>query len=152
MTKLTTESLQSREAYSSWISVSSRYSDLDPNEHINNGAINSFFEEGRVNLRAERMALLDKNILSGFALVRFTVEYLKEIKYPGLIDVGTMVKKVGNTSYTLGQALFRGTDCFSVAEAVTVFLNPNSKRPEPIDDHLREILNSLESPFKDRQN
>ena len=150
MTKLAIENLKLRETYSSWISVSSRYSDLDPNEHVNNGAINSFFEEGRVNLRAERMAVLDKNILSGFALVRFTVEYLREIKYPGLIEVGTMVKKVGNTSYTLGQALFRGTDCFSVAEAVTVFLNPNSKRPEPIDEHLREILKSLECPIRDR--
>ena len=150
MTKLAIENLKLREAYSSWISVSSRYSDLDPNEHVNNGAINSFFEEGRVNLRAERMAVLDKNILSGFALVRFTVEYLREIKYPGLIEVGTMVKKVGNTSYTLGQALFRGTDCFSVAEAVTVFLDPDSKRPQPIDEHLREILNSLECPVKDR--
>ena len=150
MTKLAIENLKLREAYSSWISVSSRYSDLDPNEHVNNGAINSFFEEGRVNLRAERMAELDKNILSGFALVRFTVEYLREIKYPGLIEVGTMVKKVGNTSYTLGQALFRGTDCFSVAEAVTVFLNPNNKRPEPIDEHLRGILNSLECPIRDR--
>ena len=150
MSKLVTESLLLRESYSSWINVSARYSDLDPNEHVNNGAINSFFEEGRVNLRAERMAVLDRNILSGFALVRFTVEYLKEIKYPNVIEVGTMVKKVGNTSYTLGQALFSGTDCLSIAEAITVFLNPNSKRPEPIDERLREVLNGLQGPIKGR--
>ena len=34
-----------RKAYTDWSTNNVRYSDLDPNGHVNNGAINTFFEE-----------------------------------------------------------------------------------------------------------
>ena len=35
-----------------WTTVSVRYGDLDPNGHVNNGAINQYFEDGRVGFRS----------------------------------------------------------------------------------------------------
>ena len=36
-----------RKAYTDWSTNNVRYSDLDPNGHVNNGAINTFFEDGK---------------------------------------------------------------------------------------------------------
>ena len=37
--------LTDRSVYAEWTSDTIRYRDLDPNAHINNGAINEFFED-----------------------------------------------------------------------------------------------------------
>ena len=50
-----------------------RYSDLDPNGHVNNGAINMFFEDGRVAFREQRMAIGGKALLTGFEVKKFSV-------------------------------------------------------------------------------
>lgn len=132
--------LTDRSVYATWTSSTIRYSDLDPNGHVNNGAINAFFEEGRVLFRGERMSSLGADILSGFAIVKFTVEYKKTLFYPGEVDSGTVVTRIGNTSYVLGQGIFQGDDCIAHAEVVTVFLGPEGKKATPLGDELKKIL------------
>jgi acyl-CoA thioester hydrolase len=136
--------LKSREAYVSWATPSIRYSDLDPNGHVNNGAINAFFEDGRVQFRTDRMISLGDDILSGFVLVKFSVEYLKVLHYPGTVDVGTVVTKVGNTSFVLGQGVFSGDTCVAVAEVFTVSLNSDTQKSQPIEGALRDVLENAQ--------
>ena len=140
MENKTTRNLKTREIYTDWITQNMRYSDLDPNGHINNGAINAFFEDGRVQFRESYMKNCSENILTGFVLVKFSVEYLKVLNYPGSIDIGTMVSKVGRTSYILAQALFSGKECAAIAEVVTVCIDRKSQKAELINDGLRYIL------------
>ncbi len=132
--------LTDRSVYATWITSTIRYSDLDPNGHVNNGAINAFFEEGRVGFRNERMSSLGADILSGFAIVKFTVEYKKTLFYPGEVDSGIVITRIGNTSYVLGQGIFQGDDCIAHAEVVTVFLGPEGKKATPLSDNMKQIL------------
>jgi acyl-CoA thioester hydrolase len=132
--------LKIRKVYSDWVTENIRYCDLDPNGHVNNGAINSFFEDGRVQFRADRMKSYGDGILAGFVLVKFSVEYLKVLYYPGSVDIGTMVSDIGRTSYLLRQAIFRDKECCAIAEVVTVSFNKKTQKAEPIDDDLRNIL------------
>ena len=37
--------LKNKSIYPSWTKCTVRYSDLDPNGHVNNGGINAFFED-----------------------------------------------------------------------------------------------------------
>jgi len=136
--------LKSREAYASWTGATIRYRDLDPNGHVNNGAINEFFEDGRVQFRHERLITLGDDILAGFALVKFSVEYFKTLHYPGSVDIGTVVTKIGRTSYVLGQGIFSGDECVAVAEVITVCLNAETQKSQPIGDELRAILENAQ--------
>ena len=129
-----------RKNYVSWAQSSIRYCDLDPNGHVNNGAINTFFEDGRVLFRDEYMVQLGDDILTGFALVKFLAEYHLPLYFPGIVDIGTVVTKVGNSSYNLGQGIFRDDECIATAEVVTVSFDPKSKTSKPIDSKLRDIL------------
>lgn len=137
---------KSRDAYVNWATSTIRYGDLDPNGHVNNGAINAFFEDGRVHFRSDRMAQLGDDILTGFALVKFSVEYLKTLHFPGSVDIGTVVKKVGRTSYVLGQGIFEGDTCIAVAEVITVCLNNETQKSQPIEGDLRSILENAQKP------
>ena len=139
----TEQNFKIRKIYTDWITENIRYSDLDPNGHVNNGAINTFFEDGRVKFRMDRMDHYREDILSGFVLVKFSVEYLEALSYPSLVDVGTMVSNVGRTSYLLKQALFQDKKCMAVAEVVTVLFNEQTQKAERIDKNLRGILESV---------
>ena len=129
-----------REVYTDWVTNNIRYSDLDPNGHVNNGAINAFFEDGRVQFRADRLSDYSEDILAGFVLVKFSVEYLRALKYPGSVEVGTLISNIGRTSYLLKQGLFCDNECMAIAEVITVFFNKKTQRAELINDDLRGML------------
>ena len=126
--------------YPSWTNSTIRYSDLDPNGHVNNGAINAFFEDGRVCFRNEQMLQLGDDILAGFVLVKFSVNYLAPLFFPGSVDIGTVVTRVGRSSYNLGQGIFDGEKCVATAEVVTVFIDSNTKKSQELTHDLRAIL------------
>ena len=62
--------LTDRASYRVWTRDTIRYSDLDPNDHVNNGAINAYFEDGRVRFRKQHLSHLGAGILAGFVLVK----------------------------------------------------------------------------------
>jgi acyl-CoA thioester hydrolase len=131
---------KSRSVYVEWTRDIIRYADLDPNGHVNNGAINQYFEDGRVHFRNARMGTLGSAILTGFAIRRFTAEYHAALNYPGTVDVGTVITRIGGSSYTLGQGVFLNERCIATAEVVTVFFDPQSGKSRPLTDELRAVL------------
>ena len=132
--------LTDRAGYPTWTTDTIRYGDLDPNGHVNNGAINAYLEDGRVRFRNEHLATLEDDILTGFVLVSFSVRYLAQLHYPGNAEIGTRVLRIGNSSYTLGQGLFEGERCVATAQVVTVRTDPDTGRSAPLAEALREAL------------
>ena len=126
--------------YPVWTADSIRYCDLDPNEHVNNGAINEFFEDGRVRFRKEYLTSAAFDVLSGFVLARFVVEYHQPLFFPGEVDIGTAITCLGRTSYTLIQGLFRDTQCVASAEVISVLIDTDTGKPTPIPDQLRALM------------
>ena len=140
MVQMSTIDLKKRNVYASWTRSTIRYSDLDPNGHVNNGAINAFFEDGRVCFRNEHMLRLGEDILTGFALVKFSVDYLAPLFFPGSVDIGTVVIRIGDSSFNLGQGIFDGEKCVAIAEVVTVFFDSKNNKARKITKELRKIL------------
>ena len=132
--------LKNMSIYASWAKSTIRYSDLDPNGHVNNGAINAFFEDGRVCFRNDRMLKLGDEILTGFALVKFTAEYLAPLYFPGSVDIGTVVTRIGGSSFSLGQGLFSDGTCVATAEVITVSFDPKSNSSQKLTRELCSIL------------
>ena len=140
MVENSTIDLKKRNVYASWTMSTIRYSDLDPNGHVNNGAINAFFEDGRVCFRNEHMLRLGEDILTGFALVKFSVDYLAPLFFPGSVDIGTVVIRIGGSSFNLGQGIFDGEKCVAIAEVVTVFFDFKNNKAKKLTKELRKIL------------
>ncbi len=131
---------KNRAIYPDFTRVTIRYRDLDPNNHVNNGSINQFFEDGRVHFRNAKMGTLNAAILTGFVIARFDATYLAALGYPGEVEVGTGVIRVGRSSYVLGQGVFSGDKCIATAEVVTVYFDAANNKSRPLPDELRAVL------------
>ncbi|MEE8332228.1 MAG: thioesterase family protein [Alphaproteobacteria bacterium] len=132
--------LKDRGVYASWTRITLRFSDLDPNGHANNGAINAYFEDGRVGFRYEFMGDSGIDLIQGYAVVGFNAAYLDHVRYPGEVEVGTVVTRIGNASFGLGQGVFQGDLCAATAEVAQVYFDPSTGRSRPLPDPLRAAL------------
>lgn len=138
--------LTSKATFPVWTTVSVRYGDLDPNNHVNNGAINQYFEDGRVGFRLQRLSDVAGDTLAGFAVVSFAANYRAPAHYPGNVEIGTVVTRVGGSSYGLGQAIFQDGKCVATAEIVTVHFDPGTSRSVRLSDAFRAALEAAMVP------
>ena len=130
---------RNREDYIVTTPVTLRYSDQDPMQHINNVAIAAILESGRVGLLHhifEGVDFPDNRMVLG----RVSIDYLREVTYPGTVDVCGRLVRVGNRSFTSQYGLFQNGECRVVSESTNVFFDPEkriSREPEPeIRAHL----------------
>ena len=122
-----------------------RYADTDRQGHVNNAIFSTMLETGRVEILYDpNMPLASPNC--AFVIAKQTLDFHSEINWPGRVDIGTRVSKIGRSSITLEQALFQNGRIPATAETVIVQMNETTRRSEPLNDAAIERLNSLKSP------
>jgi acyl-CoA thioester hydrolase len=112
-----------------------RFADLDPNQHVNNAVYATYFETGRVTLVKDRSYGL---IPAGLAwiLVRLDIHFRAELRWPGTIEMGLGVSKLGRTSVTFDQVVFSQGRCVASAQAVTVLIEETARKPAPLTPEI----------------
>lgn len=98
------------------------FSDMDLNRHLNNGAFGRLFEEGRAHLHhrvvGRSVGWADNGQI--LLLATITMEFLREGRYPGSVEVASAVLRTGGSSFVLAQAAFQDQQCIALAECVMV--------------------------------
>ena len=122
-----------------WTPVTLRFSDQDTLGHINNVAYSVYAEAGRVEFV---QGLLDELKLSDevFMLVSLRIDFKSQMHYPGTVDVGTCVLRLGNSSITIGEGLFKDGNVVATAESVIVFVDDATGNSKPMPDSVRAAL------------
>lgn len=118
-----------------------RYADTDRQGHVNNAVFSTFLETGRVDL----LLLNNPNPLPdgvSFVIAGIQLNYIKEIHFPGLVELGTGILKLGNSSIKLYQHLFQNGKLVADAETVIVQVGSNGKSLS-LDDKTRAYLNGM---------
>jgi acyl-CoA thioester hydrolase len=124
-----------------WTNDTVRFSDVDRYRHINNVAIATYCETGRVEFAEALWPGSTAGESAGWVIVRLTVTFLAQAHYPGIVTIGTRVERVGRTSVTVGQGLFKDGACFATAEAVLVWVDlAEHGRPAPFPSALAARL------------
>ena len=112
-----------------------RFADLDPNQHVNNAVYASYFETSRVMLvKDPRNGLMPAGL--SWVLVRLDIHYRAELHWPGVIELGLGVSRLGRTSATFAQAVFSEGRCVASATSTTVMVGLESRAPTPISDDV----------------
>jgi len=124
-----------------WSREKLRNADTDQFQHVNNAAIASFLEGGRMELFAapeisERMKGL--NVVVG----RLSIDFHAEIFYPGELSVGSTVTRIGRSSFDVLQGIFRQSTCIASAVASCVLLQAGKPHTVP-SDIRRHLLGDL---------
>jgi acyl-CoA thioester hydrolase len=134
-----TDSRRVLATYPVHVDILTRYSDIDPQHHINNVAVAEFYQESRLGFHRALNAMFWERPHGARTLVaRHEMDYLAEITYPGTVIVGVGVVRIGNSSYTLGSGMFQNDACVGVASTVLVHADANG--PAPLPPAMREVL------------
>ena len=110
-----------------------RFGDLDPQGHVNQAVFLTYFETGRVAM------FRDKDLGIGvpgltFVMVRMEVDYVKELHWPGTIDIGTGVAEFGRSSFKVSQAIFRDDVCAAIGKATLVCMDVKTRKATPLPE------------------
>lgn len=116
-----------------------RYSDTDRQGHVNNAVFATFLETGRVEfLYDPARPLFAKD--TSFVIVNLNLKLHSEINWPGKIDIGTGVIKLGSSSIHLLQGLFQAGREVATAQTVIVQIHDEARKSHPLSAQTKAFL------------
>jgi acyl-CoA thioester hydrolase len=112
-----------------------RFADLDANQHVNNAVYATYFETGRVTLMKDRSLGMMPDGLA-WIMVRLDIHFRAELRWPGVIELGLGVSKLGRTSVTFDQVVFSQGRCVASARSITVLIDEATRKPTPLTPEI----------------
>jgi acyl-CoA thioester hydrolase len=112
-----------------------RFADLDRQGHVNNAVYPTYFESGRV------PRIYDPK--EGFqvegcttVLARIEIDFLKELHWPGTVEIGTAIAEIRRSSYVFAQAIFNEGACAARARSTMVLIDRSTRKSRPLPEDL----------------
>ena len=118
-----------------------RYGDTDRQGHVNNAVFATFFETGRVEmLLADGRGFLGPG--QSLVLARLEIDLVSEINWPGTVEIGTRVARIGRSSMTLEQAVFQNGVLAAKGLSVVVLTDETTRRSTPLSAEAIAMLSA----------
>ena len=136
-----------RSSYKKWSKEILRYSDLDPVGHVNNNAYGQLVENARTLLfdDAQKISGVNNKELQtkDWVIRRLEFDFLKELRYPGEVDVGIAVTRFGNSSMIVHHGVFSKDYCAATAMGVSVYFDLSKRASTTIPRAIKEAMKNL---------
>ena len=116
-----------------------RYSDTDRQGHVNNAVFACFLETGRVEVLYDPAKPLAAPGCS-FVIASLTINLLAELRWPGTVEIGTAIQRLGNSSISMVQGLYQNGALVATADTVIVQSNNDTKRSHPLSEDTKAFL------------
>lgn len=121
-----------KDLFPHWFTMSVRFRDLDPLNHVNNAIFSTYYEQARVHFTNNIPALaggFEKGF--SFVVVNLQIDFIKPATFPSNLLIGSGIKNKGNTSMTGFQAIYHkeSKQLISVAETSGVWYNLKRQKP-----------------------
>ena len=112
-----------------------RHTDLDSQGHVNNAVVANYFENGRVSLfRLEDASVGVAGV--GVVLAHTEINYVREMNWPGTIEIGTAVSDIGRSSFKFAHGVFNNGACAAYGTATIVLIDSTTRRSTPLPPEL----------------
>lgn len=134
-----------RDAFRHFLSVPTRWMDNDAYGHVNNVVYYSYFDTV-VNQFLIARGVLDVERGDVIGLVVETgCRYFKPVTFPETLHAGLRVEHLGSSSVRYSIGIFREDEDDAAAEGhfVHVYLDRATRRPVPLPDALRAVLEEI---------
>ncbi len=134
-----------RASYVSWSRDVLRYRDTDRQGHVNNAVYATFLESGRTAMIYDPERPLAPAGCA-FVIARLLLDYRAEVHWPGTVDIGTSVLRLGRSSMTLAQGVFIDETCVASGETVLVLMDETTRKSRPFTEEMHARLRPLAAP------
>ncbi|GAB4022337.1 thioesterase family protein [Spirosoma migulaei] len=126
-------------------SIMTRWMDNDVYGHVNNVVYYSWFDTVVNQFLIVNQAL---DIQAGPVIglvVETQCSYFSSVSFPEAITVGLAVTHIGNSSVRYELAIFKNDQDYAAAQGhfVHVYVDRNTRRPTPLPEPLRNILQTI---------
>ncbi|MGB7337889.1 MAG: thioesterase family protein [Phototrophicaceae bacterium] len=139
---------QRREHYPHFLTIPTRWRDVDMYQHVNNVVFYAYFDTviGAYLIKEGGLDYENGETI-GFA-VETHCQFLQQVRFPDVLEAGLRVGKLGNSScrYEIGIFKEDNIEPVAVGHFVHVFVNRQTTRPTPIIGQLRAALEKLQLP------
>lgn len=115
-----------------------RYADTDRQGHVNNALFSTFLETGRTELLYAKEPLHAEN--ASFVIASQKLDLLSEIRWPGIVEIGSAVTRIGNSSLSLFQGIYQDGKLAAVAETVIVQMDDHTRKSKSLSSETIERL------------
>lgn len=123
--------------------VQVRYSDLDPQGHVNNARYLSYFEQARVEyIRHLNLWSSDSFMDFGIILAEVRLTFLAPATYGMSLQAGARVSRIGNKSLVMEYCLENTANAQTICTGTSVLVAYNYRSGEtiPLPDHWRKAI------------
>jgi acyl-CoA thioester hydrolase len=134
-----------RSAYKAFRTITTRWMDNDVYGHVNNVVYYSWFDTA-VNAHLIEQGVLDIHQGRTIGLVIETqCNYFASLAFPQTIEAGIRVAHLGNSSVRYEVGLFAQGEALAAAQGhfVHVYVDRQTRRPVPLSEKLRTVLETL---------
>ncbi|MCC7253574.1 thioesterase family protein [Hyphomicrobium sp.] len=119
-----------------------RFADTDRNGHISNTAFAVCCQNARMEILYDRNRV-PLSFDAQFVIVRFELQFHREMHWPGTVEIGTRLERIGRCSVTMGQCLFQNGRHVASATSTVVLIDPSTRRTTPLPDETATALRAL---------
>jgi len=134
--------LKLRSQYSFIFPIQTRWADNDIYGHVNNVTYYSYFDTAANALLIQKTGFNIHNSPIIGLVVNSSCNFIEELTYPEIIEVGVAISKIGNSSLTYDLAIFKQDKEFASAQGqfVHVFVDRQTKKSISIPLEMRDAL------------
>ncbi|NOZ74735.1 MAG: acyl-CoA thioesterase [FCB group bacterium] len=136
-----------RDLFSHWVTLRSRWRDMDGLRHINHAAYLTYMETARLDFYHQLGFEYDRWDLDvSTILVGMEVNYYQQATHPTLFDIGTRLSRIGRSSFDLLTAVFRNDseELFVGANFTLVTFNYAKQTKIDVPDSFRTLYDPLD--------
>ena len=135
-----------RNDFEHWMSLQTRWRDLDAMGHINHAAYLTFMENVRLEFY-ESLGFSSRNSgqVDGIIRASMNVQYHQQVIHPSDLDIGQRIVRVGNKSFDMLTAIFIKDNESPVLSALFTLVAFNYKlnKSIPVPDIVRDMCREL---------
>ncbi|MBI5256906.1 MAG: hypothetical protein HY855_10435 [Burkholderiales bacterium] len=130
-------------AYPYSFKLQARYGDRDLHDATSDIAASRYAEQARAGMLHRIMGTLPREQRVGVLVGQVRMHFLHRGSPTLKFEVATAVERIGARSLALRTALFDDKGCQAIAHTVLVAVDPRARRPTPLPEALRGVMQSL---------
>jgi acyl-CoA thioester hydrolase len=129
------------------VPISVRFRDIDAMGHVNNAVFFTYLETARVDYMRDVVFQFEGRDLTqvGLILAQISCQFQAPIFYGQLVEVGTRVVEMRNSSFIIEHRIEADGQLAALAEAVVVHYDYQAGRSVRIPDEIRARVEAFEA-------
>lgn len=116
-----------------------RFRDMDPMGHVNNSIYATLFEQNRVRFQDEPGGFREAEGQIA-VLATTTIDFVQETHFPGTVDVGLGISRIGRSSFDFQQEIVKDGVLIARGRSTQVLIDEEKRSSVPLSQEQREML------------